>query len=591
MSDISLYLRGRIYYFYIRIPKDVRVHFNRQFIYKSTKTDIKSIAKKRVNALIFKAAELFERIRSGMFKEHIDMLISQFIEISLGETFLDSPLEKPDTETFEVPQEVYSKANGNAEPILIPNPITEHDFAVETYKDEIAFYDDCLMQKNYSYLGSHQYLRHIQFPKTLSARDINSMSEKITLIAKYIEQFKLDRLENVFNGEAEQLIQKQYAIGIELANEQTISQVFELMAKAKKIDRVWSNERISEKRRYLKVVLEIIGDLKINKLNAGVWQKFIADIQLYPKNRNGKRLAKYSYEQIKTMSELAKLDATSINSQYIQTIAEIYKYAQKNNYLKNANTYELIKKISTKYKENTKVEPFTDDDVVNIFFAIIKRSVNKRYKQSVIRKAWIALIAMYTGMRQLEIIQLRKNNIHMEYGVPCFDLTSFIPTESYRLKNDDERKILVKPVQLIKNEKSRRFVPIHEKLLELGLMEFVKSRKPQGLFIDSENDFAVESRLETHKSNYRTWFTKIKNMDKAFEGNKSFHSYRHSFLTKAIKNRQMSEIYINYVAGHTPTKSELVVYIESDIPIVRDVVNYVQYPIDIIQIKEQLITK
>jgi integrase len=103
------------------------------------------------------------------------------------------------------------------------------------------------------------------------------------------------------------------------------------------------------------------------------------------------------------------------------------------------------------------------------------------------------------------------------------------------LKNSTDREKLELPIQLIKNDMSKRTVPVHSVLVELGLQEYIDSCSTDGLFIENADNFGKESRLETYKSGYRTWFRKLKLIYNAYEGNKSFHSFRHTFLSKAAQ--------------------------------------------------------
>ena len=84
MSATYIHKRGEVYYFRLRIPLDVKHHFQRNYLYKSLKTEVKTTAKKRVSILLHKAIELFDRIRSGLYKDQIDSLIYSFMNTELG---------------------------------------------------------------------------------------------------------------------------------------------------------------------------------------------------------------------------------------------------------------------------------------------------------------------------------------------------------------------------------------------------------------------------------------------------------------------------------------------------------------------------
>ncbi len=76
---------------------------------------------------------------------------------------------------------------------------------------------------------------------------------------------------------------------------------------------------------------------------------------------------------------------------------------------------------------------------------------------------WIPLILLYNGMRNNEIAQLYVDDIQERDGIPYF-----------RICVDDARN------QRIKVGASKRDLPIHPKLIELGFMEYVQKMKASG---------------------------------------------------------------------------------------------------------------
>ncbi len=72
---------------------------------------------------------------------------------------------------------------------------------------------------------------------------------------------------------------------------------------------------------------------------------------------------------------------------------------------------------------------------------------------------WGSLIGMFTGARLNEICQLEIADIQEDNGIWVFNITD---------EGDNKKRV--------KADASRRKVPIHSKLIRLGLHEFVKSR-------------------------------------------------------------------------------------------------------------------
>jgi len=78
-------------------------------------------------------------------------------------------------------------------------------------------------------------------------------------------------------------------------------------------------------------------------------------------------------------------------------------------------------------------------------------------------QTWIPLIILYQGMRSNEIAQLYIDDIQERDRIPFFRITDNITRH-----------------QRVKSEPSRRSLPIHPKLIDLGVMEYVRKIRDSG---------------------------------------------------------------------------------------------------------------
>lgn len=136
-------------------------------------------------------------------------------------------------------------------------------------------------------------------------------------------------------------------------------------------------------------------------------------------------------------------------------------------------------------------------------------------------KRWIILIGRYSGMRQNEICQLYHNDIMLADGIWCF-----------RVDN-------LNPNQTIKTDSSRRFVPIHPQLVELGLFEFVDGRKGH-LFPE------LTLHLGSYGHYFSRWFTRFRSK----YGLPHYHSLRH-YAATIFKQHGFPEQFASQVLGHS----------------------------------------
>lgn len=141
---------------------------------------------------------------------------------------------------------------------------------------------------------------------------------------------------------------------------------------------------------------------------------------------------------------------------------------------------------------------------------------------------WVPLIALFTGARQDEILQL----------TPA-DIIKDEPTNSYYFdfNTRSEGKSLKTAVSL-------RQTPIHKELIKIGLLDYHETIKNEAkLFprVSSANSFS--SWWTKYSAEIGVWVIK----------SKVFHSFRHNFIT-ASRSSGIPEDYRAVIEGHTAGK-------------------------------------
>lgn len=95
---------------------------------------------------------------------------------------------------------------------------------------------------------------------------------------------------------------------------------------------------------------------------------------------------------------------------------------------------------------------------------------------------WIPLICLYQGTRVAEAAQLYTSDFSVQDGIPCVSFINDEPDDGSDNDEDAQRKRKItaptpEAYRRLKNQASRRVVPLHPKLIELGLLEFVEKLK------------------------------------------------------------------------------------------------------------------
>ncbi len=194
-------------------------------------------------------------------------------------------------------------------------------------------------------------------------------------------------------------------------------------------------------------------------------------------------------------------------------------------------------KLKTNKKVRDERDPFAKEELKAIFAAPLYTgcsSVRHWQKQGdlVPKDAgiyWVPLISLFSGMRMGEIIQLYVDDAREEEGVNYFDINA-----------DGEDKHL-------KTATSWRSIPIHPKLIEMGLMDLVKARrnaKAKRLFPDLQmgDDGYYSSPFSKHFNRF------LKSVGVKKPKN-AFHSFRHNF-EDACRDCDIPKEVMDTLQGH-----------------------------------------
>lgn len=147
---------------------------------------------------------------------------------------------------------------------------------------------------------------------------------------------------------------------------------------------------------------------------------------------------------------------------------------------------------------------------------------------------WLPLFGLFTGGRLNEICQLDLEDICQEEGTGVW----FI-----RIADDPDDKPHPKS---LKNESSHRLLPIHDELIRVGFLDFVEQARSDGrvkLFSDGltynpskgwgGNATTFFTRMPSPSTRQGGYFFNIgirKRLSSGKPDNKTFHSFRHTFI-------------------------------------------------------------
>lgn len=315
-----------------------------------------------------------------------------------------------------------------------------------------------------------------------------------------------------------------------------------------KVESKLKNSSIESLRSRIKIFLGMIVELEgieptISRLSVATIRKFCDVIKTFPVRRNAKVLAG------KSLLELSKLGLPPISDktheEYMNTSADFLNWLKGDAYPVDHRLADILlsKKVKKDKQETTKKLPFSDTDVVLIFSS-------DSYCKGTMKRAsdyWVPLIALFSGARRGEICQLTLDDIYKKGNDWVFDIN-----EDFDDDDEDTGK------SIKSSSGSKRLVPIHPILKELGLLEYRSFLIKYGetrLFPNEERNsqgrFDAFSKRFSHQKS-------IKVIQKTLKENeqKSFHSFRHTVRTKLVDISPNETSVIDSIVGHEKQNKE-----------------------------------
>ncbi|NIA54859.1 site-specific integrase [Massilia sp. TW-1] len=284
----------------------------------------------------------------------------------------------------------------------------------------------------------------------------------------------------------------------------------------------WTPKTQDENLAVYKLCIDIIGNLPLNEIGEDHALTYVETLKKLPANMN-----KMPAYRGKTISEIIALNpppmATRTINKSLERISSLFKFAISKP--KYGLQYNPFSGRSLDESDAQPRLPFTVDELIRLFGAA--EHAKRRYRTAY--SYWLPLMGLLTGARLNELCQLHLSDFEIVGGIYCINI------------RDDEEG------QRVKNKNARRLVPIHDKLIEAGLVRYVERLRAQGydrLFPTLELTEDGYGKLPSR------WFGRFKERCGIMEKHtKVFHSFRHTFISTLLNN-DVPETAIAPIVGH-----------------------------------------
>lgn len=291
---------------------------------------------------------------------------------------------------------------------------------------------------------------------------------------------------------------------------------------------LWAEKTQREKREALALLGEITGSKAVSSLAKADARHVKEVLQKLPKNRNKSPATRdLSFEEMLKLPGLPLASVRTLNA-YLSHYQTFLSWAVQQGYAET-NVFDGLRFRVPKRDKQDRRDPFSADQLRVLFDHLTLNPDGLVPKDD---HKWVTLIAVFTGARLNEVAQLTHDDVRLIDDVWCIAFTS----------EDESGKRL-------KTSASKRLVPIHDTLVDLGLLTFVMERRSQhssrlfnSLSYDDQNGYG---------RNVGRWFNESLLVKLGFKTRKLvFHSLRHSMNTQ-LAQKDVPDHLQKAVLGHT----------------------------------------
>lgn len=252
------------------------------------------------------------------------------------------------------------------------------------------------------------------------------------------------------------------------------------------------------------------------------FEKFIKDTP--PASVDKQQVIAYRDHLLKEVKQAAKTVDKKIS-----ILRTIFRRGVSDSILDSDPTLGVIVTMPTVQKKSR--ISFTTNELIQLFGSDIFTGKSPKLAKFGAASYWVPMIGLFTGARIEEICQLRASEIKEEP-----DLGKY-----FHITDEGEGST-------VKTEASRRRVPIHQRLFEAGLLEYVKSLPDQdGYLFPSLTPDKYGRRSSGLSKSFNAY---LRNPIGIIDSRKVFHSFRHTFKHLS-RELSIPEDVHDALTGHT----------------------------------------
>ncbi|HVI58046.1 MAG TPA: tyrosine-type recombinase/integrase [Luteimonas sp.] len=302
-----------------------------------------------------------------------------------------------------------------------------------------------------------------------------------------------------------------------------VSEVARLYGDERVSLRKWSPKTEHLHRTILQTVAELLGDPQIGDVTKEDMRQLGHAITQLPANMGKKFPGKTPREVLKATEgdpSVPRLEPRSVNK-YQQLTRSLFAWATEHDTIPK-NPAEVLRDVKERRARDDR-RPFTDDDL-RTYFA----KLDQEPKRPELR--WLPRIMAYSGLRLGEAAQLTTADIRREGEAWVIDV------------NDDTEG------KQLKTPGSRRLVPVHPRLVELGLLKWTEGA-PAGHLFDAQWRTTDNPKRGAVDKLSKLLARRLRDAGVTDPKKTAAHSFRHT-VSARLKDAGVPEYQIADLLGH-----------------------------------------
>ena len=284
---------------------------------------------------------------------------------------------------------------------------------------------------------------------------------------------------------------------------------------------VWTPKSQMEMKGIFKLLVDLIGDVPIESISRDKVRELRDNLQKLPPN------VSKLYPDLSPLEVIKQIDGAILPPLPTLSLTSVNKHLAKLSFLMLHAVREGLRTDNPVSDMRIKQKRRQDEERKAYDLEDIKRIADHLPRdRSKPERLWVPMICMLGGLRLDEACQLYKEDIVKIDGIWCFDI------------NESKDKKL-------KNLSSNRIIPVHPKLIAMGLIDYVDSCGSERLW----NNLTY-CKINGYSNSLGKWYQRFNREYITMDKLKTLHSLRHSFAD-TLKQLGVQESLIAELVGHS----------------------------------------